>query len=433
VARRLGDVAEDAAEAFAEGRLSERSVRARERADAALRVLDVGRSNLAELGELGADLGSVTRGELARVRRALDARSLYHAELAARHLAARLRRPEPSFSAASGSKGGGVEGGRQSGEGEPSAPSSEARQRFDELAEELADLTREHGALVEQVERDLLDANEAAGSEELRRQATEKARALRAALDDLPRSGAREGTGRAAAGLAREHGRAMAERLERLELDDALMSGKTARGLTDAARKKVKEPESMADLNDPEALERARSSLGEAVAWAERALDELSRDAARRARDRLFEASEHERSIERRLGELAGLAEGEARLPEPLLDRLRSAGESMRSAASELSEGRGDPAQEHQREAQRMLEQGSTGRTSDPDSAGPESAAPAEEGSTGRSLGSKAKVPAAEDRRRAQDFRKRVLEGLGKERGTRLEPAIRRYAEGLLQ
>jgi hypothetical protein len=116
-----------------------------------------------------------------------------------------------------------------------------------------------------------------------------------------------------------------------------------------------------------------------------------------------------------------------------LLDRLRSAGESMRSAASELSEGRGDPAQEHQREAQRMLEQGSTGRTSDPDSAGPESAAPAEEGSTGRSLGSKAKVPAAEDRRRAQDFRKRVLEGLGKERGTRLEPAIRRYAEGLLQ
>jgi hypothetical protein len=44
-----------------------------------------------------------------------------------------------------------------------------------------------------------------------------------------------------------------------------------------------------------------------------------------------------------------------------------------------------------------------------------------------------APVPGADDQRRALEFRRRVLEGLGKERGGRLEPAIRRYAEGLLE
>jgi hypothetical protein len=34
---------------------------------------------------------------------------------------------------------------------------------------------------------------------------------------------------------------------------------------------------------------------------------------------------------------------------------------------------------------------------------------------------------------RAEDFRRRVLEGLGKEKSERLSPAVRRYAEGLLR
>ncbi len=111
VAKRLGDVAEEAADAFADGRTSERAALATERAQAALAVLDVGRGNLAVLDELGDDLASVTRGELARIRRAVADHSLYHAELAARHLAARLRRPDPSFSVAGGNGAGGVESG----------------------------------------------------------------------------------------------------------------------------------------------------------------------------------------------------------------------------------------------------------------------------------------------------------------------------------
>jgi hypothetical protein len=433
VAKRLGDVAEEAANAFADARVTERARASNERSATALQVLDAGQRNLATLGSLGSDLGSVTRGELARIRRALDARSLYHAELAARHLAARLRRPEPSFSSA-GSGGGGVEGGSPQGQPDPDAPPSEADRRFDQLVGELSKLTREHAALLDQVERDLSQATEAAGTEDLKQQATEKAAALRAALDSLPRAGAPEGSGRASAALAREHGAAMAERLERLELGGALESGRTARGLTDDAKRKAEQPQGVADLTDQSALDRARASLTDAIAWAEHAEQQLRQDAEARARPRLGEASERERSIERRIGELAGRGDqSEARLPEPVLDRLRRAREAMRSAANELAQGRGEPGLLDQREAQRLLEEGSAGRTTD-ESSGPESPqASGGEGENGRTVGGRESVPKADDKLRARDFRRRVLEGLGKERGTRLDPAIRRYAEGLLQ
>jgi hypothetical protein len=431
VAKRLGDVAEEAANAFADARVTERARASNERSAAALGVLDAGQRNLASLGSLGADLGSVTRGELARIRRALDSRSLYHAELAARHLAARLRRPAPSFSS-SGS--GGVEGGSQQGQADPDAPPSEANRRFDELIGELSKLTREHAALLEQVERDLSEATKAVGDEELAKQAAEKAAALREALDALPRAGAPEGSGRASAALAREHGAAMAERLERLELGGALESGRTARGLLDDAKHKTEQPQSIADLTDQGALERGRSSLADAIAWAEQAEQRLRRDADARVRPRLGEASERERSIERRIGELAGRGEqSEARLPEPVLDRLRRAREAMRSAASELAEGRGEPGLLGQREAQRLLEEGSAGRTTDESSGPGNPREPGGESEEGRSVGGRESVPKADDKLRARDFRRRVLEGLGKERGSRLDPAIRRYAEGLLQ
>jgi hypothetical protein len=226
----------------------------------------------------------------------------------------------------------------------------------------------------------------------------------------------------------------MAERLERLELGAALESGRTARGLTADAKQKAEQPRRLADLTDQGALDRARSSLADAIAWAEQAEQQVRRDADARARPRLGEAAERERSIERRIGELAGRGEqSEARLPEPVLDRLRRAREAMRSAANELGEGRGEQGLLGQREAQRLLEEGSSGRTTD-DSGGPPSPQHSSgEGDQGRTAGGRESVPKADDKLRARDFRRRVLEGLGKERGTRLDPAIRRYAEGLLQ
>ncbi len=268
----------------------------------------------------------------------------------------------------------------------------------------------------------------------MRREAQQRAKALRDALESLPRAGAPEGSGRAAAALSREHGAAMAERLERLELDEALDSGDKALGLADEAKSKAERPESIADVTDRDALETARQALSEAKAWAERARAALKNDARERARGHLGEAAERERSIERRTGELGERAEkSEASLPESMLDKLRRARDAMRDAASELGQGRGEAGLSHQREAQRLLEQGGTGRTTDGDERAGDERHADRHGENGHGMGTDAAVPAADDRRRAQEFRRRVLEGLGKERGSRLEPAIRRYAEGLLQ
>jgi hypothetical protein len=436
VAKRLGDAADEVADGFAKARDTENRRAGIARAHVALGVLDVGAGNLLELDVLGGDLGSVTRGELRRIRRAEQSGSLLHAELAARHLAARLHRPTPSFGSAGGSGGpGGVESGEHSGQSSESTPPSEADRRFDEMAGELEELTREHGALIEQVEGSLGDANEAAKTEELRREAAERAEQLRQALEALPRSGTREGTGRAAAALAREHGAAMAERLERLELGEAAESGRTARGLADEAQKKAQNPQSGADLSDPVALERAQRELEKQLAWAEQTLEKNRRDAEQAARERLREASERERSIERRMGELAQRADqSEAALPQESLERLAQARDVMREATGELGSGRGERGLELQREAQRLLEQGSSGRTTDADGNNDaKGKGTPDNDSGGRNMASKGEVPAAPGKNAAAEFRRRVLEGLGKERAGRLDPAIRRYAEGLLE
>src|SRR5690606_4642225 len=109
VAKRLGDVAEEVAEGAKVALRTEKRTEGLQRIEAALGVLETGSAHLERLGTLGADLGSVAQGEIRRIRRARASEALLHVEFAARHLAARLRRPNPSFSAAGG--GGAVEAG----------------------------------------------------------------------------------------------------------------------------------------------------------------------------------------------------------------------------------------------------------------------------------------------------------------------------------
>jgi hypothetical protein len=217
-----------------------------------------------------------------------------------------------------------------------------------------------------------------------------------------------------------------------MEFGQSVESGRTARGLLDESKRKAESPTDAADLTNPEHLRRAADSLAEQLAWAEQAERRKQSAAEDHARQRLGEASERERSIERRLGELAKRGEhGEASLPEEALEQLDKARSAMREAGSELGAGKGERGLERQREAQRLLEQSDSGSTSAGDEG--RSGSDGEGGEKSRRLGTRAKVPGADDRRRAEDFRRRVLEGLGRERGGRLSPAIQRYAEGLLQ
>jgi hypothetical protein len=427
VAKRLGDVAEEAAEGAKVAIGGEKRRQGERRLNAALEALDRGSANLLILGALGADVGSVALGEIRRIRRAQATPSFSDAELAARHLAARLRRPNPSFSSAGG---GGVESGRgaQQGPGE----ASDADRQFDQLMQELDQLAAEHAQQIQSVEESLAESAQETGSDDLKREALERANRLRERLAALPDPGALPGSARAAAALGREHMNAMAQNLERLALKDAVEGGRRAKSQIDEAARIAREPRSPSDWLDEAAVSGASRELDEQLAWAERALERQRQQASARAAKDLVDAAGREEGLARRAGNLAGRGDhSEAKLPDDVQESLERAESAMRQAARELSEGRGDAALESQREAQRLLERSNPGKTSDADES---------QGKRGREdeggnddAANSARVPAADKARRAEDFRRRVLQGLAKERRGRLAPAVERYAEGLLE
>lgn len=428
VSKRLGDVAEEVAEAARIARDSEQRALGIQRAELALGVLDEGTRNLVTLGTLGADLGDVAAGETRRIRRGRSADNFLEAELAGRHLAARLRRPAPSFSSPGG---GGVEAGQGS-----SSPgeSSEADRQFDQLMSELEDLAAEHAEGIRRVEQALADAERGTDTEDLKREATERARALRERLRDLPGAWAQEGSARAAAALARELAASMAQGLEGLDFKDAVDSGRSAQLKLEEAGRLAKDTSRTANWLDEKSLGEVTRELQEHLSWAEKQLARLKEQARGRAAADLASAGERESELARKAGNLAGRGvHSDAKLPEELSDALERAESAMQQAARELSEGRGDEGLELQREAQRLLERSNSGRTSDGDDKGRGRQDGQDSDGQRHELSSSGTVPAADKARRAEQFRKRVLDGLSRERRGRLGPAVERYAEDLLE
>src|SRR5262249_10292596 len=147
--------------------------------DVVLTSLEQGAEKLSTLGALGHDVGSVALADTARVRRARQASDLMHVELAALHLAERLRRPTPSFGATTG-HGGGVESGRGAAGGEGDGalpPPSSADSDFDRNASSLSELARQHQSTLEGVEAALHEAENLPPGEDERKEAHAKAEA----------------------------------------------------------------------------------------------------------------------------------------------------------------------------------------------------------------------------------------------------------------
>ena len=430
VAKRLADVVEEVADGAKQARETEQRARGLTRVDSALAASQQGAAELGKLGLLGRDLGSVAVADLGRVKRARGAEDLMHTELAARHLAARLRRPNPSF----GSAGrGGVESGAPSSNGGPSGEPSDASDRFDELVNELEQLATEHEGEISKVERSLAEAEQSVNLDGLRDEAKQRADSLRRALADLPQYAHQPGSARAAAALGREHGGSMAQSLERLSLGDAVQSGRDALSALDDAEKKARGGQP--DLIEPEEIASAKKEVAAQLAWAEQQLAKLKRNAEERARQDLGSSGEREQGYARRAGNLAGRGKhGETALPDEAVENLEKAEGLMREASRALAEGKGDRGLDLQRQAQRLLEESSTGQTGDDeDSQPPPQSQPRSRGENGRDIRTGGKVPSADDSKRAEEFRRRVIEGLGTSKGGRLAPAVKRYAEGLLR
>jgi hypothetical protein len=172
--------------------------------------------------------------------------------------------------------------------------------------------------------------------------------------------------------------------------------------------------------------------LSEQLAWAEQKLNAARQSAADRARGALQQSSGKEQEFARRAGNLAGRGEGEASLPEDALQNLEQAERSMQDAARELANGNGERGLELQRAAQRLLEEASSGRT-DRNEDEPTGEAQRGNRDLGGELGREGDVPDKANSEDAEAFRRRVLEGLAKGKDSRLSPAIKRYAEGLLR
>jgi hypothetical protein len=431
VSKRLGDVAEEVAEGCKVGLDPEKRDVSARRLAVALPVLAKGADALLTLSELGADIGSVAQGELRRIQRGLAGQSYVEAELAARHLAARLRRPKPSFSSASEP---GVESGGQGGRRGPKKPgeASQAHQQFEELMRELQQLSQEHAGEISSVENTLESAEQAEQDPEVQREAKERAEALRRAFEALPDYAPGQSKSEQAAALAREHGRAMAESLARLSLKDAKQSAESAKQQMSSAKQRTG-----GSSASPEALERAEQELAKQSAWIDDLLKKAHERESERAKEALERSGKREQEMAERAQNISGRgSHGEAALPGEVAQALDRAEGLMREAAQELSSGHGERALSLQREAQRLLDQQDDDGKGDEPKEEPnqdKQEAKGEHDKDHANMRQDADVPGRDKNEKTEAFRKRVLEGLARDKGGRLGPAVKRYAEGLLK
>ena len=224
----------------------------------------------------------------------------------------------------------------------------------------------------------------------------------------------------------------MAESLSRLGLKDAKQSAASAKSQLGGARQAVG-----AKGVSEEALTRAEQELGRQLAWLDELLKKGQESADSRAKEALQGSAKREQEFAERAQNLSGRgSHGEAALPGEVAEALDRAEGLMRDAARELQTGRGERGLELQREAQRWLEQdsdeGQDGKEAEKEQEGKPSDRSSQDGDDG-GMRKDAGVPGKDKNRRAEEFRKRVLEGLSRDKGGRLGPAVKRYAEGLLK
>ncbi|WP_394840031.1 DUF4175 domain-containing protein [Pendulispora rubella] len=433
-ARQLADVAEELALGIAEmarhtdpapGKVPS------DRVDAAAEVLAGGGRSLVQLGTLGHDLGEIVGAYLLRVARARKEGDLHHAELAARDLAARLRQPDPSFGAKgrSGRAGGESGGGRGTEAGDPGDSPDDAEQAFNEAAQELERLAQDHAGGINNVEQALAGAGSDEEMKQMAEEAKKHAQAVREATKSLPTIGAGSDSWTSKGAAAREHGEQMARSLEHGNPADAVASGRNAlQALEEAKRTAARERWSIFSPADNEAekkIDEAQKKLEPEVKWAEQKLEAMRQRAAERAREQLSkEGDEEDKRAERaqKLGE-KGRDQG---VPPPALDSLDAAEKAAREAARALKRGEADKALERQREAQRMLEMAK-------EALGSNSGEGEREGQEGEPANDHADIPKADAHKGPEEFRRRVIKGLGQTGSGKNRDAVRRYAEGLLR
>ncbi|MEM6786570.1 MAG: DUF4175 domain-containing protein [Myxococcota bacterium] len=434
-ALQLADVATETAGAIALAEDPVQRDRSQQLVAAYLEVLNNGGGFMTQLGRLGRDLGELVKNGVRRIRRPLDASDRYHAQLAAEDLAARLRNPQPSFGSAGGGgggdghgHGGGVESGGmpQPGQGE----ASEAAEQAEGLEDALEELRQEHEQAMREVEQALKEAMSPEARQAMAERMRDLAQKVREAVDDLPQQASDPGSARAAAARARAQAESMAGALERGDVTRAMEQGEGAlKNLDEAQTRGRRAPEGSEERETGRRAGAAKRALDDLVQQGQQAEQDMQRQASEGAAGPLQQAAGRERALAERARQLRRQSQtGEAPLPEAMLDRLGQAARAMERAADKLGQRQGAQGQRAQRQAQRMLEMAQPERENE---GAERDTAP--DGDGGDDFARDANVPPEARDKRAEDFRQRVTDGLGREAPPHLEEALRRYTEGLLR
>lgn len=432
--RELAEVADELAAAASLSQKTTETARMGTRMDAAVLVLTGGGRAMRRLGALGRDIGEIVEVYLARVDRARKASDLAHATLAAQDLALRLRTPDPSFGAKGGrpSHAGGESGGGRGAQGESDGEGSDVEQAFNEAARELDKLASEHAGNMGRVEQALAEGSTKEDLEQLSQEAKKHAQKVRDAVKNLPNIGGGSDSWTSKGAAAKEHAEQMARALEQGNAADAVQSGRNAlAALEEAKRAAQRERFTRGDPNAEKQVDDAKRQLEGEVKWAEDKLAELRKKASQRKAPELRANGEEEGKLSERARDLARKGREED-LPQSALDALRDAEDAAREAAQALKDGDSERGLKKQREAQQKLEQARDALSNDGEGEG-EGDANHGEGDGKRMSQDHTDIPKADAHKGPEEFRKRVIKGLGQPSGGKYKDAVKRYAEGLLR
>jgi hypothetical protein len=451
-AKALADVADDLAGGASQmQREDDAGARAEMRIDAAALVLTGGGRVMKRLGALGRDLGEIIGSDLLRVGRARGNADWSHAELAARDLAVRLREPDPSFGARGRSaRGGGESGGGRGTPGEEGEGSGDEVDRAEqEAAQDLERLAQDHAGEMAAIEQALAGATSESDMKALRDEAKQHAEAVREAVRELPTVGMGSDSWTSKGSASRELAEQMARSLEQGRADDAVQSGRSSLGSLDEARKILQAqggaPARALDRygrgyqEDPtgaevKRIDEAKRKLEAEEKWAEEALRRMRQLAAEKARKQLEQGGDEEGRLAERARELGQRARSHGALPDKAVESIGDAERAAREAAQLLKQGEGDKGLERQREAQRDLERAGQELGSEEEESGDGTeAGRADDSSRGTPRTGRAPVPGSKAHQGPDDFRQRVVRGLGQPSSGSLKDAVHRYAEGLLR
>ncbi len=437
-ARQLADVADDLAaganglQSAAEDATSQNArSRNAERMDVSASVLGAGGRIMTRLGGLGRDLGEIIDADLPRVRRARDASDFAHAELAARDLAARLRQPDPSFGAkGSGGRAGGESGGGRGTPGDDEQPPDDVEQAFDEAASDLERLSSDHAGEMNKMEQALAGATSDEERNQMREEAKRHAEAIRDAVRSLPAVGMGSDSWTSKGAAARELAEQTARSLEQGRTEEASQSGRSALGSLDDAKRLLAGGGAGGDPGGQgeRRVDEARRKLESESRWMAEELRQLRKRAAERARAELDQGGDEEGQLADRARELGHKGRDKGSLPQQAIESIEDAERAARQAADALKQGDADRGLDRQREAQRDLEAAREQLQGEDDGAG----SPSPGGAEGKRP-SPDHVDVPNDYKGPEEFRRRVVRGLGQAASGSLRDAVQRYAEGLLR